>query len=42
VSRIAERYHFDPLGSHKVKGHSPVNVWGITTRVSRAREGAGP
>jgi len=42
VSRIAERYHFDPLGSHKVKGHSPVNVWGITTRVSRAKEGAGP
>ena len=31
VSRIEERFHFDPLGSHKVKGHSPVNVWGIRT-----------
>jgi adenylate cyclase len=31
VSRIGERYQFDPLGSHKVKGHSPVNVWGIRT-----------
>ncbi len=31
VSRIEERYQFDPLGSHKLKGHSPVNVWGIRT-----------
>jgi adenylate cyclase len=31
VSRIGERFRFDPLGSHKVKGHSPVNVWGIST-----------
>ena len=31
VSRIGERFQFDPLGSHKVKGHSPVNVWGIRT-----------
>ena len=31
VSRIGERFNFDPLGSHKVKGHSPVNVWGIRT-----------
>ena len=31
VDRIGERFHFDPLGSHKVKGHSPVNVWGIRT-----------
>ena len=31
VSRIAEHFHFDSLGSHKVKGHSPVNVWGIRT-----------
>jgi len=32
VSRIEkERFHFDPLGSHKVKGHSPVQVWGIRT-----------
>ena len=31
VSRIEERFHFDPLGSHKLKGHSPVNVWGIRT-----------
>ena len=31
VSRMGEGFHFDPLGSHKVKGHSPVNVWGIRT-----------
>jgi len=31
VSRIGERFHFDPLGSHDVKGHSPVVVWGIRT-----------
>ena len=31
VSRIEERFHFDPLGSHNLKGHSPVNVWGIRT-----------
>jgi adenylate cyclase len=31
VSRIGERFQFDPLGIHKVKGHSPVAVWGIRT-----------
>ena len=31
VNRIGERFHLDPLGTHKVKGHSPVNVWGIRT-----------
>jgi adenylate cyclase len=31
VSRIGEGFHFDPLGSHAVKGHSPVSVWGIRT-----------
>jgi adenylate cyclase len=31
VQRIGQRFHFDALGSHKVKGHSPVNVWGIRT-----------
>ncbi len=31
VSRIGDRFHFDPLGSHNVKGHSPVDVWGIRT-----------
>ncbi len=31
VKRIGERFHFDSLGSHHVKGHSPVNVWGIRT-----------
>ena len=37
VRRIGERFHFDPLGSHKVKGHSPVDVWGIrTARVAPA------
>jgi adenylate cyclase len=32
VSRIAEHFHFDSLGCHNVKGHSPVHVWGIRTR----------
>ena len=31
VSRIEERFQFDPLGSHNLKGHSPVMVWGIRT-----------
>ena len=31
VSRIGERFQLDPLGSHKLKGHSPVKVWGIRT-----------
>jgi class 3 adenylate cyclase/CHASE2 domain-containing sensor protein len=31
VIRIGEGFNFDPLGSHNVKGHSPVNVWGIRT-----------
>jgi adenylate cyclase len=31
VSRIGERFQFDPLGSHNLKGHSPVMVWGIRT-----------
>lgn len=31
VSRIGEGFQFDPLGAHQVKGHSPVNVWGIRT-----------
>jgi class 3 adenylate cyclase/CHASE2 domain-containing sensor protein len=31
VSRIGDRFHFDPLGTHNVKGHSPVQVWGIRT-----------
>ena len=31
VSRIEERFQFDPLGSHKLKGHSPVSIWGIRT-----------
>jgi adenylate cyclase len=33
VSRIGESFHFEALGSHKVKGHSPVSVWGIRTAV---------
>jgi adenylate cyclase len=37
VSRIGERFTFDPLGTHNVKGHSPVRVWGIrTARVAPA------
>ena len=31
VERIGERFHFDPLGVHKLKGHSPVKVWGLRT-----------
>jgi len=31
VSRIGAGFQFDPLGTHQVKGHSPVNVWGIRT-----------
>jgi class 3 adenylate cyclase/CHASE2 domain-containing sensor protein len=37
VSRVEERFNFDPLGTHNVKGHSPVKVWGIrTARVAPA------
>jgi adenylate cyclase len=38
VARIeSQRFQFDPLGRHKVKGHSPVEVWGIrTARVAPA------
>jgi adenylate cyclase len=31
VSRVAERFQFEPLGEHQLKGHSPVKVWGIRT-----------
>ena len=31
VSRMGEGFQFDPLGSHQLKGHSPVSVWGIRT-----------
>jgi adenylate cyclase len=31
TSRLGGRFHFDPLGAHKVKGHSPVTVWGVRT-----------
>ena len=34
VSRIGDRFNFEPLGERLVKGHSPVKVWGI--RVARA------
>ena len=37
VTRVEERFNFDPLGTHNVKGHSPVKVWGIrTARVAPA------
>ena len=37
VSRIGGGFNFDPLGTHNVKGHSPVKVWGIrTARVAPA------
>ena len=31
VSRMGEGFHFDPLGTHQIKGHSPVGIWGIRT-----------
>jgi adenylate cyclase len=31
VQRIGEQFEFEPLGAHQLKGHSPVNVWGIRT-----------
>ncbi len=31
VSRMGEGFQFDPLGTHHLKGHSPVSVWGIRT-----------
>jgi adenylate cyclase len=34
ATRIGERFPFDALGSHKVKGHTPVKVWGIRTPAS--------
>ncbi|MEP7069962.1 MAG: adenylate/guanylate cyclase domain-containing protein [Usitatibacter sp.] len=37
VRRVEQRFNFDPLGTHNVKGHSPVKVWGIrTARVAPA------
>jgi len=37
VSRIGERFSFEPLGERLVKGHSPVKVWGIRAkRATRA------
>ena len=29
--RVGDRFRFEPLGTHQVKGHSPVEVWGIRT-----------
>jgi class 3 adenylate cyclase/CHASE2 domain-containing sensor protein len=31
VRRAGDRFRFEPLGTHEVKGHSPVEVWGIRT-----------
>jgi adenylate cyclase len=31
VQRLGDRFRFEPLGTHEVKGHSPVEVWGIRT-----------
>jgi len=31
VERLDDRFSFEPLGTHGVKGHSPVEVWGIRT-----------
>jgi adenylate cyclase len=39
VSRIGDRFNFEPLGERLIKGHSPVKVWGIrATRNTRAAE----
>ena len=37
VSRIGAGFQFDPLGSHKVKGHSPVSRLGHPHGEARAR-----
>jgi adenylate cyclase len=40
VSRIGDRFNFEPLGERLVKGHSPVKVWGIRAeRVAGATSG---
>jgi len=31
AERLGDRFRFEPLGTHEVKGHSPVQVWGIRT-----------
>ncbi len=41
VGRIGERFHFDPLGAHKLKGHSPVEIWGIRTARATPAEPSG-
>jgi len=33
--RVGDRFRLEPLGSHQVKGHSPVEVWGIRTVEAR-------
>jgi len=31
AERLGDRFRFESLGTHEVKGHSPVQVWGIRT-----------
>jgi adenylate cyclase len=38
VSRLGDRFNFEPLGERLVRGHSPVKVWGI--RMARATSGS--
>jgi adenylate cyclase len=31
AQRLGDRFRFESLGTHAVKGHSPVEIWGIRT-----------
>lgn len=41
VSRIGDRFNFEPLGERLVKGHSPVKVWGIRAERVAVATGGG-
>ena len=41
VERIGDRFRFEPLGLHELKGHTPVAVWGIRTTVPPAQDTKG-
>jgi adenylate cyclase len=36
--RAGAQFEFDPLGLHEVKGHSPVEVWGLRDRAKPAEQ----
>jgi class 3 adenylate cyclase len=35
AQRLGDRFRFESLGTHGVKGHSPVEIWGIRTTSPR-------